>query len=335
MKRCRESICGRASPDAHTRHETRIDSVETCSSNRRTVISTVPMRSRSPSERAAGRVTASPVQERPVLAPEVLERRPVSGDDDPRVPARHAVDVDPRRRVPLAAEDVLAFEERDLAARPEQPEDGPPARARRAASGDGLRAERVPEAVDGPDVLRGLRAVAERLAEVPGESREAAPRHERLRPEGRPRSSSFESDPRAGRRRGARAGGEPSAPRGPAGPRRRTSRVSKSATQSPKDRRTALPSPRKPGTFPEPDLKTPQRLNPNFNSRLLTSPATLRRDVRASRKKEGHDESVNLSSIALGLTLVDRGPLGGDPRGRRRTLRAPRSSRTPATGGRG
>src|SRR5262249_3269839 len=120
-----------------------------------------------------------------VAALQILDRRVVPGDEDARVAARDAVQVDEDRRVGIASEDVLPPAERHLAIAPGDSavEVGAGAGASRRPLLDRLARERVTESVNRSNVARPLRGVAERGAEHLHQPGETALGDERLRPQ--------------------------------------------------------------------------------------------------------------------------------------------------------
>jgi hypothetical protein len=120
-----------------------------------------------------------------VVAPEILDGGRAIGDDDPRVAARHAVQVDPDHGIRIATEGVVARYERDLAVSP-----GDPAvkvghrghRPRIRPDGTNLGEEGVAEAVDCANIPGFLGLVAETTSQNLDQPGEAALRDERVGP---------------------------------------------------------------------------------------------------------------------------------------------------------
>src|SRR6185503_8420330 len=99
------------------------------------------------------RFHAAPIQERPVAALEILEQRPIALDRYARVAPRDERMVDAHRRVRVAADHVLAWQQGERQPRDDQP----PQRAGRdgAARGvDDLAAEGVAESMNRADEAR-------------------------------------------------------------------------------------------------------------------------------------------------------------------------------------
>src|SRR5580765_3008640 len=94
--------------------------------------------------------------ERAVLAFEILDRRVVAGDADPRMTSGDIWRIEEQLEVRVAAEYVLPVGQTDAAARPHQPEAGV-LLGNRVGVGDGLAgrlSERITKPLYGPDEPR-------------------------------------------------------------------------------------------------------------------------------------------------------------------------------------
>ena len=142
----------------------------------RIVSGTVPTRSESPSASGTGVAHLCVAQERPVLAVEILERRTRRRNGDTGMPARNALVVDEDRRPRIAADNRLTRVNRDALTSP----DDPVCRGQVAGTspllvariGD-LSREGVAEAVHGANQAVVLAVVADRVAHLGDEARQA------------------------------------------------------------------------------------------------------------------------------------------------------------------
>ena len=97
------------------------------------VTSSDPMRIASPSASRTGRGDALAAAKRAVLAAEILEHRPFSRDDEPRVAAGDRRRVEPDLHVGIASDDVLAQRQGKRRAIPLEPARRPIARRARGS----------------------------------------------------------------------------------------------------------------------------------------------------------------------------------------------------------
>ena len=137
-------------------------------------------------DESGNRIEPTFSDERAVLAFEILDRRFVAGDGDPRMTPGDIWRIEEQLEIRVAAKHVLPVGQTDAAARPTPAGSGRlfgTSGAGLATGSRGRVSERITKPVDGPDEPRVRRVVAEGSADLGDKIDEVLLEHEGLGPE--------------------------------------------------------------------------------------------------------------------------------------------------------